>query len=294
MLWLRRSAFAPRAGRRTCRTGGSRGPTPRRAIVLRMRLPLFSALVLLLSGCGRSKGGEAAPTTFSVAAASDLSAAFQELGTLYERQTGRRAAFTFGSTGLLAKQLHEGGPYDLFAAANVQYADAAVQGGDCDGATKALYGRGRIVLWADTDIALPSALSGLVDPRFAKIAIANPDHAPYGRAAKEALERAGVWRDVETRVVYGENVQQTLKFAQSGNAEVAIVALSLAIVTKGHFVPVDEASYQPIDQALVACRRGSNFEAGRDFGEFVNSRTGRDVMKRYGFLLPGEAVARSP
>jgi molybdate transport system substrate-binding protein len=231
----------------------------------------------------------------TVAAASDLGPAFQELGAAFQRETGQAPRFTFGSTGLLAKQLHEGGPFDVFAAANVQYTDDAVRAGDCDAATKALYARGRIALWTRAEVAVPASLSDLGDARYGKIAIANPEHAPYGKAAKEAMERAGVWGIVEPRIVYGENVQQTLKFAQSGNADVALVALSLVIVTRGgHHVLIDEALHRPIDQALAACRHGKNFEGGRRFAEFVNSKQGRDIMKRYGFMLPGETVARSP
>jgi molybdate transport system substrate-binding protein len=164
----------------------------------------------------------------------------------------------------------------------------------CDAATAAPYARGRIVLWSRRGlVAPPTSLADLTDARFGKIAIANPMHAPYGKAAREALERAGVWRALEPRIVYGENVQQTLRFAASGNAEVAIVALSLALVSPdGVYVAVDAGAHAPIEQALVVCRRGKDRGAALAFARYVGSPAGRAIMQRYGFLLPGEELAR--
>ena len=137
----------------------------------------------------------------------------------------------------------------------------------------------------------PKTMADLADPRVAKIAIANPDHAPYGKAAKEAMLRAGVWDKVKAKVVYGENVQQTLQFAQSGNADVAIVALSLATVTPGEAAPVPTELHDPIDQVLVACTHGkAGTEEARKFIAFVQSAEGHAVMRKYGFLLPGESM----
>lgn len=229
-----------------------------------------------------------------VAAAADLAFAFAELGTAFGQKTGTKPTFTFGSTGLLAKQIQEGAPFDVFAAANVSFADSVIAAGACDGSTKALYARGRIVLWARTGVTLPDTVAGLADPRFVKVALANPEHAPYGRAAREAMEHAGVWETLKSRLVFGENVQQTLSFAQTGNVDVAFVALSLATVTKGGaYVSVDESFHAPIDQALVVCRHGKNSEAGKAFTDFVGSPDGRAIMKRYGFLLPGEVLAQA-
>jgi molybdate transport system substrate-binding protein len=134
-------------------------------------------------------------------------------------------------------------------------------------------------------------MADLADPRVTRIAIANPDHAPYGRAAKQAMERAGVWDKVQPKLVYGENVQQTLQFAQSGNADVALVALSLATVTPGESAPVPTELHDPIDQALVACTHGkAGAERGRRFIAFVQSAEGHVVLRKYGFLLPGESM----
>ena len=128
--------------------------------------------------------------------------------------------------------------------------------------TKAPYARGRIVVW--TKDRAECEARRLADPRYAKIAIANPEHAPYGKAAQQALEKAGIWETVKPKLVYGENVQQTLQYAQTGNAEAAIVALSLAIVAQGgKYLLVDDSIHKPIDQAMVVCSRGGNAAGAR-------------------------------
>lgn len=246
--------------------------------------------------CGRRGGdgsGGRQGEPLRVAAAADLALAFEEVGREFERSSGKRVDFSFGSTGLLAKQIEEGAPFDVFAAANASFVDDVVRAGACDGATKHLYARGRIVLWARDASMLPAELSNLTEPRFAKVAIANPEHAPYGRAAAQALAKAGVWPTLQPKVVYGENVRQTLMFAQSGNAEVAVVALSLAIASEGSYLPVDPSLHEPLDQEMVVCGGGSKgpkLNEARAFVDYVSSPAGRAIMRRYGFLLPGEAL----
>src|SRR4051794_27893479 len=169
----------------------------------------------------------ASPSPLKVAAAADLALAFKDVGNAYEKKSGEKVIFSFGSTGLLEKQIVEGAPFDLFAAANISFADDAIKAGVCSADTKELYARGRIVIWwrKDSTVTPPKDLADLADKRFVKVAIANPAHAPYGLAAKQALGRIGAWQAVQPKLVFGENVQQTLQFAQSGNAEIAIVAL---------------------------------------------------------------------
>jgi molybdate transport system substrate-binding protein len=229
-----------------------------------------------------------------VAAAADLALAFKDIGAAYEKQTGQPVTFSFGSTGLLAKQISEGAPFDVFAAANISFADDVIKTGSCLADSKALYARGRIVIWGKKGAHIPKTVAELKDPQYVKIAIANPEHAPYGRAAQEAMESAGVWDAVKPKLVYGENVQQTLQFAQTGNAEVALVALSLAIVSDGEFAEIPQEAHRPIEQALVVCaRQPERVAAARRFTELVNSGAGRAIMRRYGFLLPGEALAQT-
>jgi molybdate transport system substrate-binding protein len=234
--------------------------------------------------------------TIKVAAASDLAVAFKEVGATFEQATGNHVVFSFGSTGLLEKQIEQGAPFDVFAAANQSFVDDAVKSGSCDGTTKSMYARGRLVVWwrKDTTVAPPKTIADLADARFGKIAVANPAHAPYGQAAVEALQRAGIYDKVKARLVYGENIQQTFQFAQSQNAEVALVALSLALtVPTGNYIAVPDELHAPIDQALVVCGKDAGrLKAARAFAAFVASPPGRAVMRRYGFLLPGETQAQ--
>lgn len=253
-------------------------------------------VVAIAGGCKKDLSAPAATRELKVAAASDLGFAFKDVGEAYTKKTGQPVTFSFGSTGLLAKQVAEGAPFDVFAAANVSFADDAVKSGACAADSKSLYATGRVVLWTKKGTEPPKTLADLADAKWAKIAIANPEHAPYGRAAKDAMTKAGVWDKVQSRVVYGENVQQTLQYAQSGNAEVAIVALSLATVTEGGaFTTVPAEAHERIDQAVVACKgkEPAVSEGARRFVAFVGSDEGRAVMRKYGFLLPGEATAAS-
>jgi molybdate transport system substrate-binding protein len=242
-----------------------------------MRLAL--AAVLLLVAC-REKPAPA-PAPVRVAAAADLTPVFEELSRGFEP----KVELTFGSSGLLARQLKEGAPFDVFAAANVSFVDDAIKSGACDAATKRSYARGRLAVWTREGAAVP--LEALGDERFKHIALANPEHAPYGQAAKEALASAGLWEKVEPRVVYADNVRAALQLAQTGNAEVALVAASLVSgQDAGAFTLVDEAKHKPLEQALVVCVHGANAAGGRAFADLVTSEKGRAVLGRYGFSPP--------
>jgi molybdate transport system substrate-binding protein len=295
----------PVAGRTQCEASRAsepnrRHPQPKDKAIHRihslfrlgMRAWVLLVVFLWCTSC-RSPADQAAPEPVRVAAAADLAFAFEALGKAFEQHTGQAVVFSFGSTGLLALQLKEGAPFDVFAAANVSYVDGVVAAGVCDGTTKAPYARGRIALWTRHDGPVPPrTLADLADPRFKKIAIANPDHAPYGQAARDALKAAGLWERVQPRLVLGENVRQTFQFAETGNAETAIVALALVVGdVKNPWTLVDDTLHPPIAQALAVCLGGKNREGGRAFARFVNSDEGRAVMKQYGFLLPGETLA---
>ncbi len=234
-----------------------------------------------------------APITIKVAAASDLAFAFKDVADAFEKQTGHKVTVSLGSTGQFAKQLIEGAPFDVFAAANVSFVDDTVKAGVCDGATKTRYGQGRIVLWSNKAMGFsaPRDLKELVDKKYVKIAIANPAHAPYGKAAQEAMMKAGVWDAVKSKIVYGENIQQTMKYAQSGNVEVAIVAISLALGSPdGDYTQIDPLLHNTIDQAAVVCgKTAARTQAARMFVDYLGSKDGRATMKRYGFVLPGES-----
>jgi molybdate transport system substrate-binding protein len=247
-------------------------------------------LLLLLVGC-HSKP----PEPLRVAAAADLAHAFAEVTPAFAAQAPGELKLTTGASGLLAKQIEQGAPFDLFLAANVGYIDQVVKTGACDGKTVQTYARGRLVIWIKGAGGGELVPESLTDARFKRIAIANPEHAPYGKAAREALGKAGVWERIQDRMVYGENVQQTQQLAQSGNADAAIVGLSLALGSpSGTWALVDEALYTPLDQALVVCKRGTNADSARKLAEFLEAPAGRTILRKYGFLLPGEALAKTP
>ena len=248
-----------------------------------LRSPTFPiALLLLLAGCK-----SAVPTPLRVAAASDLTEVFTTLGVRFEAETKTKVVFSFGSSGLLAKQIAEGAPFDVFAAANASFVDDTVKAGACDGATVKKYARGRLAAWTLSG-ALPS-LESIADESNKRIAIASPEHAPYGRAAKEALEHAGLWAKVESRIVFAENVRQALQFAQTGNAEVALVAYSNVIdKTDGLKLLVDESLYAPIEQSLVRCSRGGQVDAAKRFVEFLGTSESRALLQRSGFAIAAD------
>ncbi len=222
-----------------------------------------------------------------IAAASDLQKAFTELGEEFKTKMHITPEFTFGSSGQLSKQIEQGAPYFLFAAANKSFAEATVKAGRCDEKSEHLYARGRIVVWTPNGGPAPLKIEDLAKPEFKRISIANPEHAPYGLAAKQALEKAGIWAQIEPRLVLGENIQATMLYAKERNVEASIVALSLAVVNDGGTsLPIDSSLHDPLDQMLVVCGTGEESDAARQFAEMIASPEGREVMSRYGFQVP--------
>lgn len=243
-----------------------------------------------IGGCSRRvpEGGRA---EIIVAAAADLTPAFEELGRQFEQETGIKVTFSFGSTGTLAKQIENGAPVDLFAAANAEFVDQLEREGLILPETKALYARGRITIWTRADSGTGiERIEDLARTDVVRVAIANPEHAPYGKAAREALESAGIWKAVEPKLVYGENIRQAMQYAETGNADAAITALSLSVRSNGRWTLVPEELHKPLDQALAVIKGSRLEQAARRFGEFINSPQGRATMRKYGFALPGEAI----
>lgn len=229
------------------------------------------------------------PQELTVAAAADVAPAFEELGREFEQQAGVKVVFSFGSTGMLTQQIENGAPMDLFAAANLDFINRLEKDGLIIPDTKALYARGRITLWTPKNSSVGvETISDLTRPDVKRIAIANPDHAPYGMAARQALESAGIWEAVKPKLVYGENIRQTMQYAQTGNVEVAIMALSLSMQSDGHWVLIPEELHKPIDQALAVIKSTKHEQQARQFAAFINGPHGRAIMRKYGFGLPGE------
>ena len=282
--------------------------SPKTEGVPRATLLLALGAMCLMAACSKPSGGGTGGGTghgdglgkgtaenrpLRVAAAADLQFAFRAIGSAFEAETGRKVEFSFGSTGLLAKQIREGAPFDVFAAANETFADEAIRSGECLASTKYVYAEGRIVIWSNDPNRKPPTLDAI--GANGKLGMANPDHAPYGRAAEQAMRKAGVWERSKANIVFGENVQQALKYAQTGDTDVSIVALSLAIVSGGSYTEIDPSMHEPLRQALVVCKggaRGSAVEGAKAFADFVGNAEGRSVMKKFGFRLPSEPRLR--
>lgn len=229
------------------------------------------------------------PPSLTVFAASDLVFVFQELVPRFEKATGAKVTLVLGSSGNFAHQIEQGAPADVFFSADEGFVDRLVAGRLLIGETRALYGQGRLVLaTARAAGAKLTDLRQLLDARVHRVAIANPLHAPYGRAAEEALRKTGIWDAVRPKLVYGENIRQTLQLVQTGAVEAGIVALSIARVPEIEWVPIDPGLHRPLNQAVGVVRNSSRPELGLAFVQFVNGPEGRPIMKRYGFLLPGE------
>jgi molybdate transport system substrate-binding protein len=228
-----------------------------------------------------------------VAGAADLRPAFTEIGELFTAETGHEVIFDFGSSGQLAQRIMEGAPVDVYASASVSFVDEVLESGVGDPETKATYAFGRITIWSVAEVwGGWTDLGDLVaDPAIVFLAIANPEHAPYGLAAREALVSAGLWETIEPKLVFGENISDTQRMADSRNADAAIVALSLAIAAgdRGEWVMIDEDLHQPLEQALIVVTDDPDrVEAATAFAAFINGPEGREVMTRFGFVLPGE------
>ena len=248
--------------------------------------PLVAPLVAAwatLAGC--SPPG---PETVTVSAASDLRFAFQELGARFREETDLPVTFNFGSTGHLAQQIQQGAPVDVFAAADTEYVEGLVAQGHIIPGSVALYGIGYLVLWTREDGTMKAErLEDLLQPGVERVSIANPAHAPYGAAAAAALRSASLWDEVQGKLVLGESVNQAFQFAQTGNVDVGIVALSLAMVGEGgRYARIPEELHPPIHQAMGVVSSTRNEAGARAFVEFVNGPVGRPIMERYGFTLP--------
>jgi molybdate transport system substrate-binding protein len=254
-----------------------------------MRRPLLLSLALAGLALGPGPAAATGAPSVTVFAAADLAFAFKEIAPRFERATGARVTLVLGSTGNFAHQIRHGGPADVFFAADQSFVDTLVAERALLRETRTLYARGRIVLATAAAFGPKlTELRGLTDPRIRHVAIANPAHAPYGRAAEEALRKVGVWEALRPKLVYGENVRHALQFIQTGAAEAGIVALSIASVPEIEWTPIDAGLHAPLDQAAAVVRRSLRPELGLAFIQFVNGPEGRPIMKRHGFLLPGE------
>ena len=247
---------------------------------------LFLMSLALLLSAGMVHAG-----TFTIAAASDLRFALDEVITEYRKaHPDHEVAVIYGSSGKLTTQIINGAPFDLLFAADIAFAQQLHERG-LTSSEPQVHALGRIVLWSNTLDAGQLSLTQLSDPAIRRIAIAQPAHAPYGLRAQEALQAAGVWEAVEPKLVFAENIAHAAQMAQSGAAQVGIIALSLAMAPGLAEQPhqlIDEHLHNPLTQAFVITRRAADKPQAQAFAGFMASPEAHAIMRRYGFLLPGE------
>lgn len=224
----------------------------------------------------------------TIAAAADLKFAMDEIVALFGKQHPASQVTTiYGSSGKFQTQIRQGAPYDVYFSADIAYPHALKNEGFAVGEVQS-YGFGRLVLWNSSHKIIQ--LSDLSDPSIHKIAIANPKHAPYGQHAEQALKAAGIWDKIEAKLVYGENIAQAAQFVQTGNADVGILALSLAksaqLSKSGSYTLIPDSLHQPLEQGFVITRRAEHNQLALDFARFMTTSDVRRIMIRYGFSLP--------
>jgi molybdate transport system substrate-binding protein len=238
---------------------------------------------------------QSADREINVAAAADLSAAMQEVATNYEKRTGVAVKLSFGASGALTQQIQNGAPFDVFLSADMDYPRQLITSGQADGATLYRYAVGQLVLWVPQDSPLDVEHKGmdvLLDPSVKKISIANPQHAPYGRAAAAALKHYGLYEKLGDRLVLGENVSQAAQFVESGNAQAGFVALAHAMAPsmqgKGKYWVVPADAYPALDQGAVLLSHSPHPEDATAFLRFMKTEEAAGLLRRYGFTSPDQ------
>jgi molybdate transport system substrate-binding protein len=249
---------------------------------------IIALCMLLITGVNGAVAGE-----ITIAAAADLNFVFRELVAEYEKSTGDRVRLSLGSSGNFYAQIQNGAPFDLYFSADIAYPRKLEEAGLTVPGSLYPYAIGRIVLWAgkDSHLDLSRGLEILREPAIKKIAIANPKHAPYGRAAVAAMEHAQVYDRIKDKLVLGENISQAAQFIESGAADVGIIAMSLALAplmqAAGQYWEIPADAHPPIEQGAVILKGAKNQERAKAFLSFVQGAEGQTMMKRYGFIVPG-------
>ncbi len=231
----------------------------------------------------------------TVAAAADLSTALKEIGDRYEKKTGVKVRLSFGASGALTQQIRNDAPFDLFFSADMDYPRQLIAAGDADGASLYQYAVGKLVLWVPAESSLDvdhQGMNVLLDPSVKKIAIANPQHAPYGRAAVAALKHAGMYDRVADRLVLGENVAQAAQFVESGNAQAGFVALGHAVAPgmrgKGRYWEVPADDYPPLAQGVLVLSHSLHKKEAAQFLEYIKTKEATELFRKYGFTLQSQ------
>jgi molybdate transport system substrate-binding protein len=223
-----------------------------------------------------------------VAAAANVQFALAEIGQKFTEKTGQPVALSIGSSGNLTTQIENGAPFDVFVAANVAFVDRLKEQALIFPDTQQVYARGRIVLAVNHEAAVQvTSLKELLDPAITWVAIANPEIAPYGQAAKEALQNAGIWAALQPKLVLAENIGQTLQFVQTGDATVGIIALAIAEVPEVTYTLLPAQLHNPLNQSIAVVKSTQNEAAARAFLEFVVGPEGQAILEKHGFQSPG-------
>ena len=258
--------------------------------VMRRRAFVWGVAVLALTQLSGRAHAHEAPV---VAAASDLNFALAEIAEQFARDRGQRVELVFGSSGTLTRQIRDSAPFEMVLSADETFVEELAKAGlTRDRGT--LYAIGRIVLFAPTGSPLNprEGLDGvarlLASGRVTRFAIANPEHAPYGRAAEAALRRRGLWNDLQSRLVLGENVSQAAQFATTGNAVGGIIAYSLALAPnlqdRGTYALIPDSDHAPLRQRMVLLKRAGPIV--ERFYRYLQEAPARAILERYGFTLP--------
>jgi molybdate transport system substrate-binding protein len=227
----------------------------------------------------------------TVAAAADLQFAFQDVTARFQKDTGKTVKLIFGSSGNFFTQIQNGAPFDLFFSADIDYPKKLEAAGLAETGTLYEYATGKIVLWVpkESKLDLSRGLKVLLDPGIKKIAVANPEHAPYGRAAVAALRHEGIYDKVSDKFVLGENISQTASFVVSGSADIGIVALSLAIAPamkeKGRYMEIPGDEYPTIEQAAIILKSSKEKDTAHQFLNYLKTQPMRELLKSYGFAV---------
>jgi len=229
----------------------------------------------------------------TVAAAADLSSALKEISDGYEKKTGVTVKLSFGASGALTQQIENGAPFDVFFSADMNYPKQVVVSGNGDAASLYEYAVGKLVLWVPADSGLDVEHKGidiLLDPSVKKIAIGNPQHAPYGRAAVATLKHYDLYDKVSDRLVLGENIAQAAQFVESGNAQAGFVAFAHAVAPsmqgKGKYWVVPAEAYPPLAQGVIILSHSQHKKEAAEFLEFIKTMETAEVFRKYGFSLP--------
>jgi molybdate transport system substrate-binding protein len=250
-----------------------------------MRSTFLLAAALLM-------GTLAAGDEIRVAAAADLTFAFHDIASRFGKETGHKVNLIIGSSGNFYSQIQSGAPFDLFFSADIQYPQKLAEAGLAEKGSLYRYAVGKIVLWVPngSKIDIKQGLVALRDPSVRKIAIANPEHAPYGRAAVAALKKEKLFDNVSAKLVYGENISQAAQFVQSGNADAGILALSLVVAPAmkdaGRYWEIPASEYPIIEQAAIVLASSKNKDTARLFIDFLKKPEIVTLMERYGFAVP--------